>query len=178
MNGTPGGHAFFSIGSIKDVPMREAASGRYVTDYTIRRGDDTNGGKPSVRLVTPDGQTFVRQAQQPLVIHTGRPMEPVISAPGPNAPPSDPLVIRGKATPNTQVHVKVDYRNQLLGVLAVQGTAADMVVNVDGNGNWQTPPIHLSSLLPDRGMRYTISATALNAANQSSDTRQVQFRLR
>jgi hypothetical protein len=60
----------------------------------------------------------------------------------------------------------------------VRGTAADVTVNVDKNGNWQTEPIDLSSLLPTGNMQYTISATAINAANQKSQTRQTQFRLR
>jgi hypothetical protein len=178
MVGAPGGRAAFSVGNIKGIALQETSAGHYVADYTIRKGDDTNGSRLATRLVTPDGQAFVGQSSQIVTVRTGQPMEPVVTQPGPGAPPSNPLVVQGKGTPNTRVHVKVDYRNQLLGVLAVQGTAADRIVDVDRNGNWQTDPINLSSLFSNRDMQYMISVTAINAANQTSATRQIPFRLR
>jgi hypothetical protein len=178
MNGTPSGKAFFSVGTIKDVRMQETAPGHYAADYTIRKGDDTRNGRLATRLVTPGGETYTAQSTENIVVSTGKPATPIITEPGPNYAGSGPLVIRGKATPNTQVHVKVDYQNRLLGVLAVQGTAADLTVDVDKNGQWQTPPINLGGLLGGRGMEYTISATAVNAADQTSDPTQVKFRLR
>lgn len=178
MTGTPGSKAFFSVGSIKDVRMQETSPGHYVADYTIRKGDDTRNGKLAARLVTPGGETYTSQSTENVVISAGKPAAPVITQPGPGYAGSSPLVICGKAAPNTQVHVKIDYQNRLLGVLAVQGTAADLTVDVDKNGQWQTPPITLGGLLGGRGMEYTISATTVNAADQTSDTTQVKFRLR
>jgi hypothetical protein len=72
----------------------------------------------------------------------------------------------------------VDYQNKLLGVLAVRGTAADEVVNVDKNGNWQTQPIDLAGLFSTRNMQYTITVTDVNAVGQQSAASTRQFRLR
>ena len=105
-------------------------------------------------------------------------MAPVITFPGEKDAITNPLVIKGKATPNTQVRVKVDYRNKVLGLLALQGTAADTVVKADKNGNWQTEPINLSSLFNNRNVDYTITATSVNAADQESEPTTMQFRLK
>jgi len=58
MTGSPGGRAAFSLGSIKNVPLREVSAGRYNTDYTIRKGDDVAKAAVSVQMVTSDGQTL------------------------------------------------------------------------------------------------------------------------
>jgi hypothetical protein len=68
------------------------------------------------------------------------------------------------------VHVRVDYVNKVLGVVALQGTAADLIVDADRNGNWQTAPINLVRILSNRGVEYTISATAVNGAGELSPT--------
>ncbi|HLK55128.1 MAG TPA: stalk domain-containing protein [Chthonomonadaceae bacterium] len=168
MTGSPGGAATFSVGNIKDIRMAEVAPGRYATDYTVRKGDDVENARLAVRLVGSDGEKYVQQADRAVRVRTGKPIDPVISSPGPNDTIANPLIIKGKATPNTQVHVKVDYRNRLLGVVGVQGTAADTVVNVDKNGFWQTDPINLSGLFNSRGVEYTITAISTNAFAEKS----------
>ena len=178
MIGTPGGTATFSAGSIRNVPLAEVAPGRYAADYTIRKGDDVENARLTVRLVTPDGEKYVQQADRGFRVHTGKPIDPVITSPGPNDALSGPLVIKGKATPNTQVHVKVDYRNRVLGVVGVQGTASDTVVNVDKNGNWQTDPISLNGLFNSRGVEYTITAISTNAANEKSGQTTLKLKAR
>ncbi|SRR5579884_387270 len=178
MQGMPGGKAFFSVGNIKNVPMQEIQPGHYAADYTIRKGEDTSNGVLITTLSAPNGQKYTAQATRAVVISTGKPMQPVITYPGPNDRPTNPLVVKGKATPNTQVRVRVDYQNKLLGVLAVRGTAADEVVNVDKNGNWQTQPIDLAGLFSTRNMQYTITVTDVNAVGQQSAASTRQFRLR
>jgi len=72
----------------------------------------------------------------------------------------------------------VDYRDKVLGALAVQGTAADVVVKADKNGNWQTQPINLRGLLNSRNAEYTVSATAINVAEEKSDLTSLRIRSR
>ena len=119
------------------------------TDYTIRKGDDVQNATLATNLVLPDGQKFTRQADEAVTVNTGKPTAPVIIYPNKTEALTSPLVIRGKATPHTQVRVKVDYSSKLLGLLPVQGTAADAIVTADKNGNWKTDPIDLNSLLSD-----------------------------
>jgi hypothetical protein len=176
MTGTPGGRAAFSVGTIQDVPMREDKPGRYVAEYTIRRGDDLEGKPMLFHLVTPDGQRFQQSSRNVLRAATGAPLTPVIVSPGAHDVPANPLIVRGKAAPNSQVHVRVDYRNRVLGLLALQGTAADAIVTADRAGNWRTEPISLGGIFGSRGVEYTITATGINAAGEKSEAATVKFR--
>jgi hypothetical protein len=178
MTGTPGGTATFSLGTIHDVKMHEDHAGHYAADYTIRKGDDVQHAVVAVRLTTADGEKFVQQSERAVTVNTGKPSAPVITFPGPNDTLTNPLVIKGKATPNMDVHIKVDYKNKVFGVLGLQGTAADAVVKADKNGNWQTEPINLNNLFSNRSVEYTISATALNAAEEKSEVASFKFHLK
>jgi hypothetical protein len=178
MEGTPGGKARFSLGNIKDVPLTERMPGRYGTDYTIRKGDDVRNSRIVVALTTPDGATFEHQSEHVVIVKTGKPVAPTVIYPAVNDAPTSPFVIKGKATANSQIRVKVDYRSKVLGVLPVQGTALDAVVQADRNGNWQTQPVALNGMLNNRNVEYTITATAISAVDEPSDPTVTHFRLR
>ena len=175
--GTPGSRATFSAGHIQNVPMNETQPGHYVSDYTIRRGDDIADKPIAFRLMTPAGEKFEQASRNVVKINTGKPIAPIITSPGPNEAPRNPLVLRGKATPNSRVHIKVDYRNRVFGLVAVQGTAADTTVTADRAGNWETSPINIGGIMGNRGVEYTISATAINAANEQSETTTTKFKI-
>lgn len=170
MSGSPGGRAFFNAGNLKNIPMREDKPGHYLVDYTLRRGDDVGSAPVVYRLVTADGEKFEHSSRSVLKVHVGKPDAPIIVSPGPNEPPTNPLVVRGKAMPNTKVRIKIDYRNRVFGVVDLQGTASEVTVTADRAGNWATQPINLGRLPVNRGMEYIISATAINSADMPSET--------
>jgi len=176
MTGEPGGRASFSTGNLREVPMREDQPGHYVAEYTIRRGDDIAGQPVAYHLAMPDGTRYEQASGRAIRIATGRPLAPIILSPTANGVLSNPMIVRGKAAPFARVAVRVDYRNKVLGLIALQGTAADTIVTADRNGNWETEPINLGGILGSRGVEYTITATAMNAADEKSDT--VTMRLR
>ena len=178
MSATPGCQAAFSAGSIQNVPMREDQPGHYVCDYTIRRGDDMAGRPIAFRLRTPDGERFEQAGRNAARINTGKPPAPIVTYPGPGDAPADPLVVRGRATPNSKVRLKVDYENRLFGLVALRGTAVDAIVTTDRNGNWASAPINLGGIAGSRGVEYTLSATAISATEEQSDTTTARFRLR
>jgi hypothetical protein len=178
MDGVAGGNATFNLGNIKGVRLVEGPAGHYATDYTIRKGDDVQNATLATNLVLSDGQKFTRQAERPISVVTGKPTAPVIVYPNKNDALESPLVIRGKATPHTQVRVRVEYSSKVLGLLPVQGTASDTIVTADRDGNWKTDPIDARNLLSNRNVDYTISATAISATAESSDTTQYRFRMR
>ena len=178
MDGVRGGTATFSLGNIKDVRLTEGPTGHYSTDYTIRKGDDVQNATLATHLTLPDGQKFTRQAERAVSVTTGKPTAPVIVSPNKTDAIESPLVIRGKATPHTQVRVKVEYASKVLGLLPVQGTASDTIVTTDRDGNWKTEPIESRNLLSNRNVDYTISATAISATAENSETTQYRFRLR
>ena len=178
MDGVAGGVGTFSLGNIKGVRLTESPAGHYATDYTIRKGDDVQNATLATNLALPDGQKFTRQADKAVTVNTGKPTAPTVTYPNKTDALNSPLVIRGKAGPNTQVRVKVDYSSKLLGLLPVQGTASDAIVTADKNGNWKTDPIDLNNLLSNRNVDYTISATAISTTAEKSETTQYRFRLR
>jgi len=177
MTGTPGAKAGFSIGNIQSIPMQETSPGHYVADYTIRKGDTTAGPPLYASLRMPSGRIYVHQSEQAVKIEAGKPVTPTIVYPGPQDTVTSPLVVRGKATPNTKVQVRIDYSSKVLGLLPLQGTATSVVVNVDKNGNWQTDPIDLSTLISNKNTQYTLSATGVNANNEQSQTAVMKFHL-
>ena len=99
-----------------------------------------------------------------------------MTSPGPNANVGNPLVIAGKARRNSRVQVRVDFKNRVLGLISLQGTAADVFANVDKNGNWQAEPINLGRGLINRGIEFTITATSINAVGESSEPTVIRFR--
>lgn len=176
MTGTPGGQATFSSGSIRNVPLREERPGHYVADYTIRKGDDVADKPISFRLLTADGQRFEQASRSVVRVATGKPVPPTVVSPAPNVVPANPMIISGRSARNARVHVRVEYRNRVLGVIALQGTAADTTVTADRQGNWQCDPINLGGILGNRGVEYTITATSINAVGEMSDPTIVRFR--
>src|SRR6185312_5869444 len=119
----------------------EDKPGHYVGNYTIRRGDDVAHSRVATILATPNGERFTQQSEQPVTIATGKPVVPVITYPTAGSLPSGQLVVKGRGTPNTLVHVQVNYKQSVFGVAALQGNAADTVVTVNRDGTWQTQPI-------------------------------------
>lgn len=178
LSGTPGSQAAFSAGSIQNVPMREDQPGHYVADYTIRRGDDIADKPLAFRLKTPEGEKFEQAGRSAIRINTGKPTAPTVTYPGPNDTPANPLIVRGKATPNSRVRVKVDYQNKVFGLIAMRGTAADAIVTTDKSGNWESAPVNVGGILGSKGVEYTITATAISATDEQSDTTTARFRIR
>ena len=109
-------------------------------------------------------------------VATGKPLPPTITLPSPNAEPANPLIIRGKTSPNGRIQVRVTYRQKVLGIVALQGTAADTSVTADKNGAWQTEPINLGGLFGNHGVEYTITAIAVNAADEPSTPTTLNFK--
>jgi hypothetical protein len=175
--GSPGGRATFSSGTVQNMPLREDRPGHYIAEYTIRRGDDMADKPIAFHLVTPDGQRFEQSSRTAVRLAAGKPLPPIIIAPSANAAPANPMVVRGKTRPNGRVQVRLTYRNRVLGLIALQGTAADTIVTADKNGVWETEPINLSRTLGTSGVEYTLTATALNAADEASEPTTMRFKM-
>jgi hypothetical protein len=178
IDGPPGARGYFSLGPIRQIAMQERAPGHYVADYTIRRGDDVNGAHLVADLMAPNGAKFERQSDDVISVTTGKPAPPNIIYPAGNNAPSNPLVIRGTATPNARIRVTVNYNSKVLNVLAIKGTALDAVIQADRNGRWETPRVELNGLLNNRDVEYTISAVTVSGTNQQSDATVSRFHLR
>jgi hypothetical protein len=156
------------VGSVKEVALTESSPGVYTGAYTIKKGDSISRAPLSVTLVTPAGELFTETSEQQIRVTTGPPAQPVITFPGSQDQLANPLVIRGRGTPNSTIRLKVDYTNKVLGLFAVRGTAAEQEIVVGANGIWESKPIDASSLLGNRGTEYLITAVAVGSNDERS----------
>jgi len=167
--GEPGGYATWSLGPIKDRFLHEDQPGVYNGAVRIRPGDAMENAHLVVTLAMPNGTKYSDTNTRAVTVKAGPPAAPVITSPSANGRYSGgPLVVRGAATPNSTVRLKIDYASRILGVLGVHGTAAQQDVHVNADGNWASEPIDLTTVPGGRNTEYTITAVAVNAANQQS----------
>jgi len=174
--GQPGGTATWSLGPVKDRPLREEKPGVYVGSYRLRPGDDMDKAHLIASIAAPSGRKYTDTFEKVATVRTGPPTAPVITYPGPNDRLTDPQVIRGTAQPNSTVRLKIDYTSKVLGILGVRGTAAQVDVKADKDGKWETKPLDVSSMLGSRGTEYTLTAVAINSNEERSQVTTLKFR--
>ncbi len=168
VEGVPGSRARFTLGTIKEIALAESSPGIYTGSYTIKKGDDIGRAPLSVAFTTPQGEQFTETSEQAVRVTTGPPAQPSITFPAANDSLTNPLVIRGRGTPNSTIQLRVDYQNKVLGIFAVRGTAAEQEILVGANGVWESRPIDASSLLGKKGTEYTITAMAIGPNEEKS----------
>jgi hypothetical protein len=168
--GEAGGTATASIGNkALDIPLREVEPGRYVGEYTVRRGDNFQNENVTARLRAKSGEIFTSESATKLAVQAGPPEAPRITSPTEDVRVGNSLVIKGTAAKRARVRVRVDYRKAVLGAFALNGTITEQIVEADENGNFTTPAIPLSGLAGGSGTTYTITATALGANDVESE---------
>jgi hypothetical protein len=177
-NGTPNGAATFSVGNIKDVPLQERKPGIYSADYTIRKGDDTSGSKLALRLVTRGGERFAYEAPRAIKVRTGKPDMPKIAYPRRGETPPSKLTVRGTATPNAEIRIRIDYVSKLGGLLPVKGVALDTAVHAGKDGKWETEEVNLRGLLSNSKAEYTLTVIATNSDGEDSEPAVMVFTAR
>jgi hypothetical protein len=173
--GQPSGTATWSLGSVKDRPLREEKPGVYVASYRLRPGDDLDKSHLAASITAPGGRktnyTFEKNATRTVI-----PEPPVVTYPGPKDKLADPQVIRGTAQPNSTVRLKITYTSKVLGFLGARGIAAEADVKVDKDGKWETKPLQLASVIGAQGTEYTLTVVAINSNDESSPVATLRFR--
>jgi hypothetical protein len=173
--GQPGGTASWSLGSVKDRPLREEKPGIYVGSYRLRSGDDLDKSHLTASITAPGGRktnyTFEKNAAR-----AGAPEPPIVTFPGPKDKLADPQVIRGTAQPNSTVRLKITYTSKVLGFLGARGLAAEADVKADKDGKWETKPLELASLIGAQGKEYTMTVVAINDNDERSAVTTLRFR--
>jgi hypothetical protein len=173
----PGSVAVFSIGDVVvERPLHEVTAGRYVGEYTVRRGDAMTNQPVRARIRTPDGQVYTVQADRPIGIEAGPPPTPTIVSHQANAEVKSPLVLRGTAAPNTRVQVQIEYTTMVLGAVRMGGSIAEVVVDVNEKGQWETRPISLDTLLRGSDTQYTVRVIGIGAEGVRSEPTVLRLR--
>ena len=143
MMGAPGGAATFSLGNIRDIPLREISPGRYATDYRIRESDDPSNSRLVLRMITRSGERFVRQTDRSFTLLPPQPINVTPDAPtisGISLVPDNPsgwlqagqhLKVLMEGTPGGLASFRV---GELSGDLRMSEVAPGHYA-----GNWQVP---------------------------------------
>lgn len=167
---TPGGRATFSIGDIlTDRQMQETSPGRYVANYTVRRGDDLVNQPITARFVTPNGDVYAVNALDTLDMGDAPLQPPVITTPRATDRIQDPLVVEGRTAPNARVLIHVDYSTDVAGAVRLNGAVGEVTAVADQDGYFRTDPIRLNTLVKGRNTQYTIRAFTLGSGDRRSD---------
>jgi len=175
MTGQPKGQVSFSIISPTGHPlviqtMPETSSGVYQGEYTVRKGQDLNGATISGTLKVSSGQTYTVPSEGAITVSTGEAgSAPVVTAPVAGGAVGSPLVITGTATPNSSVHLRVEYSTIVLGVFETTGELSDQTVAVNAQGGFKSSPISLTTLIKGKNTKYTITATTVSANGEESE---------
>jgi hypothetical protein len=170
--GQPGGQATFSIGDrVTNRVMREVEPGRYVAEYTVRRGDRFQKAVVVARLQLPNGEVYTSEANKTLGVTATAAAAlgaPTLETPSADDVKNGEITIEGRAAPGARVQIRVDYVQTLLGAFRTTGTVADVVVDADENGRFRTRTIDLDTGLGRSGVTYTVTAVTLGANDQKS----------
>jgi hypothetical protein len=173
--GQPGGTATWSLGPVKDRPLKEEKPGIYVASYRLRAGDDLNKSHLTASITASGGRktnyTFEKNASR-----TGAPEPPIVTYPGPKDKITDPQAIRGTAQPNSTVRLKITYTSKVLGFLGARGIAAESDIKADKDGKWETKPLQLASVIGAQGTEYTMTVVAINENDERSSVTTLRFR--
>lgn len=168
LQGEPGGTATYTVGNrLRRRPMTEVEPGKYVGEYTVRQNDQFEAEKVTAELKTKDGETFTFDASNQLAANVA-PVAPTITSPNEDEALGRTMIVKGKAKPGQQVRVRVDYRGNALGVIALNGTIGEQTVEADAQGNWETSAFTLDTLATRRGTTFTIKAVALGSNGKES----------
>jgi hypothetical protein len=174
--GQPGGVATWSLGPVKDRPLREDKPGVYVGSYRLLLGDDMGKSHLTASITAPGGRKTTYTFEKAATVRTSSLEAPIVTYPGQKDKLSDPQVIRGIAQPNSIIHLKIAYKSKMLGVLGARGTAAETDVKADKDGKWETNPLELSSVIGAQGTEYTLTVVAINGDEGRSPVTTLRFR--
>jgi hypothetical protein len=160
----PGSQVTAFIGQGREVQLSETSPGVFTGQYVVKPHDWFKGEAVTARIVPPGGNPYMIRAGERMGISANLPasaMIPVISSPLATQTVADPLVVSGTAPATSTVLVHVSYVAHLGQNTEVHGSVADIAVDADTAGNFQTPPIHIKHWTEQGDITYHISATVV-----------------
>lgn len=132
---TPGSVVTFTVGDLgKDIPSTETESGNYVANFMIPANAS---GKHQIKVhLVRNGQKITKVLDRTLVFGL---QEIAINQPLPNQAVGESFEIRGKATPNTELNILVEWvKNDLVSIAVNRKLNRKAVVTTDSQGNFST----------------------------------------
>jgi len=78
------------------------------------------------------------------------------------------VTISGKTSPKATVRIRIEYTNNLPGILRLSGTVLEDEVVADASGAFSLGPIRLGGVLQSKGLEFTIIAVARDSTGMES----------
>ncbi|HWP31523.1 MAG TPA: stalk domain-containing protein [Fimbriimonadales bacterium] len=169
------GSATFSIGNIRNIPMQEIATGVYVGEYTVRKGDNLQNAIITATFKSRNGEVYTVETGSKISVDGGVPDPPTIISPTEGQKVTGNVVVRGTTAPNGRVLVHIEYETTVLGAVTLTGTLYEKVLTANARGEFATEAIDVTPLVRGSDTRYTIRAYSLNATNERSGPTTIHF---
>jgi hypothetical protein len=158
----PGSQVMVLLGEGRRINLSESSVGVFTGDYTVKPLDYFVGQAVTASITPQGASAYTIRATERLGISADLPASaiiPVISSPLASQTISDPLVVAGTAPPTSTVTIHVSYDRILDDHSNTHGEIADLTVEADSAGNFQSSPIHVHKWLADKNVVFHIRAT-------------------
>jgi hypothetical protein len=165
------------LGEIRTLTMDEVSAGRYTASYVVRRTDRLDGVVVTAKMKTKSGETFSTDLTLGSTVGGNTSLTaPTITSHQNNATVGRTAVFKGKADPNAKVRVKIDFTQRVFGAIPMSGTIAEVEVDADSKGLWETREIDLDTGLGRDNITYTISVVSIGQDDKTSDVTKITLK--
>lgn len=163
----PGAKVTVSAGAaIQNLALKESPAGVYSGSYVVKATDKFENTLVTAKIALKSGATLEIEAPNriPKMLEAAAAFGPAtITSIADGATAPNPIVLAGKAMPNTKVQIKITYATNVLGALRVTGSITEATVDVDAKGVWKSDSISMSLPVKGSGTEYTVTVTAVNS---------------
>ncbi len=167
----PAGRASFDVLSgartiARDVPLVETDAGEYRANYRVP-ATATGQLRFVGKFTGAGGQSSQLEATTRVQI-AGLPTKLTVQSPAEGDRVTSPLIVRGQASPGATVDVALRAEGTQFFILEYKQEIGVQQVRADTNGNWTTT-FDLPALRNISGLKFVVTATQTDAADQTSD---------
>jgi hypothetical protein len=177
LDGIAGGIATFKLGPLSDLPMQEESPGVYIGKYTVKKGDSVTKAPVTITFTPPGKEKVTLNPPGTITLAAGPPAPPIIDYPYEGVVTrGNYVILKGRATPDVKVRIKVTYGGRPLLGNTVNGEVGVVEVETDTQGNWKSSPILLEVKGGFKDIEFTAEVIAVREGNEFSAPSTVRFK--
>jgi hypothetical protein len=177
LTGEPKATVSLKLGDIKTLNMEETTAGKYVATYVVRRTDRLDGIVATARMKTASGETFTTDLTLGSKVADNQPLGvPKITSHENGQSVERNIILKGKAAPNAKVQIRIDFSQKIFNAIPMTGLIAEIEVEADAKGNWETREIDLDTGLGRSNITYTVSAVTAGADDKRSEVAKITLK--
>ncbi|MBC8065474.1 MAG: hypothetical protein H7Y17_11620, partial [Chlorobia bacterium] len=177
LTGEPGANVTLQIGDLKTLSMEESTAGKYTASYVVRRTDRLNGIIVTAKMKTKSGENFTTDLTIGSTVASDQPLSaPKITSHENGAKVGRTTLFKGKADPNAKVQLRIEFTQKVFGAIPMNGSIAEIEVDADSKGNWETREVDLDTGLGNSNITYTITVVTVGANDKRSEVTKVTLK--